>query len=173
MVDWFLRWWLGSGRYRWSRLRRRLCEGRYLSTVLPSASSLADIEAYLRRVKWTMDGPFHLFDSISYPQTVWARKKDDCDGFAVLAAALLRLWNSEYRPVLVTAMTRPIRSSHTVCVFATSEGGLRVFDNASLQQEEYKTYGEIVSRISERTRRLVCWDVRNPFTLDMVEFHRL
>jgi hypothetical protein len=119
-----------------------------------------------------MDGPLHLFDSISYPQTVWAKKKDDCDGFAILAATLLRQWNPDLYPVLVTAMTRPVRSSHTVCVFASPQGGLWFFDNASLKQEEFKTYKEIVLRISEKTRRLVCWDVRNPESLDMLEFHK-
>jgi len=172
IFDWFLIQWLRNGRYRWSRLRRRLCERRYLPTTLPSVSSLDDVKVHLSMVKWTMDGPLHLFDSISYPQTVWAKKKDDCDGFAILAATLLRQWNSELNPVLVTAMTRPVRSSHTVCVFVSPEGSLLFFDNASLKQEKYKTYKEIVSRITAKTRKLVCWDVRNSESLDELEFHK-
>ncbi len=117
ITDRFLIWWLDTGRYRWSRLRRRLCERRYLTTVLPAVSSLEEIETCLREVKWTMDGPLHLFDCISYPQVTWARKKDDCDGFASLAAELLNRWNPNWNPVLVTTMVRPVRASHTVCVF--------------------------------------------------------
>jgi len=82
IIDRFLIWWLHSGRYRWSWLRRRLFERRYLTMVLPEASSLEEIEASLRQITWTMDGPLHLFDCISYPQATWAKKKDDCDGFA-------------------------------------------------------------------------------------------
>ena len=172
IINWFLKWWLRSGRYQWSRLRRRLCERRYLSTSLPAVSSLDDIKINLSCVTWTMDGPLHLFDSISYPQTVWAKKKDDCDGFSILAATLIRHWNHGINPVLITAITRPVKKSHTVCAFTSPGGGLWFFDNAILRQEEYKTYKDIVLRISENTQRLVCWDVRNPESLDMLEFHK-
>jgi len=173
IIDCFLIWWLHTGRYRWSRLRRRLFERRYLTTVLPSASSLEEIEACLRQVKWTMDGPLHLFDCISYSQVTWAKKKDDCDGFASLAAELLRRWNPNCNSVLVTAMLRPVRASHTVCVFTASKGRLCFFDNDSLRCENCQTYEEVVAKITKPTQRLVCWDVRNPITLDMLEFHRL
>jgi len=173
IIDGCLSWWLRTGRYRWSHLRRRLFERRYLTTVLPPASSLGEIEACLRQVKWTMDGPLHLFDCISYPQVTWARKKDDCDGFAGLAAELLRRWDPNCHPVLVTAMVRPIRASHTVCVFTAPPGRLWFFDNSSLRSENCQTYDEVVARISQKTQRLVCWDVRNPTTLEMIAFHRL
>ena len=83
-----------------------------------------------------MDGPLHLYDSISYPQTVWARKKDDCDGFAILAAALLQRWEPSSRPVLLTAMLRPMRRSHTVCVFNVPGAGLWFFDNGTLRRAQ-------------------------------------
>lgn len=172
IVDSFLIWWLRSGRYKWSWLRRRLFERRYLATRLPAASSLEEIEACLKQVKWTMDGPLHLFDCISYPQVTWVKKKDDCDGFASLAAELLRRWKPNCNPVLVTAMLRPLRASHTVCVFSAVQGGLCFFDNDSLRSEDYQTYSEVVARISQHAQRLVCWDVRNHVTLDMLEFHR-
>ena len=172
VIDWFLTWWLRSGRYGWSSLRRRMCEGKYLSTTLPEISTLAEIEECLRKIAWTMDGPLHLYDSISYPETVWARKKDDCDGFAVLASAFLQKWNPDSKPVLLTAIMRPIQHSHTVCVFSLPEEKLRVFDNASLHDEEYEAYKAILSRISEHKGRLVCWDVRNPQTFEMIEFHK-
>ena len=173
IIDCFLIWWLRSGRYRWSWLRRRLFERRYLATVLPAVSSLEEIEACLKQVKWTMDGPLHLFDCISYPQVTWARKKDDCDGFASLAAELLRRWNPNCNPVLVTAMLRPVRASHTVCAFTTPQGNLWFFDNDSLRCDNYQTYDKIVAKISQHAQRLVCWDVRHPVTLEMLEFHVL
>jgi len=171
IVDSFLIWWLRSGRYQWSRLHRRLFERRYLTTSLPTTSSLEEIEAALRQVKWTMDGPLHLYDCISYPQVTWATKKDDCDGFASLAAELLRRWDSRCFPVLLTVILRPVRKSHTVCVFTAPQRGLCFFDNASLRCENYQSYGKIATTISEHANRLVCWDVRNPFSLERLEFH--
>jgi len=87
-----------------------------------------------------MDGPLHLFDCISYPQATWAKKKDDCDGFSSLAAELLRRWNPNCNPVLVTSVVHPFQASHTVCVFAAPEGGLCFFDNESLRCEDCQTY---------------------------------
>ena len=172
IIKWFFIWWLRSGRYDWSKLRRRLFERRYLKRELPKANSLEEIEEYLKQVDWTKDGPLHLFDCISYPQTTWTTKKDDCDGFSVLAAELLNQWNASCNPVLITALLRPVQKSHTVCAFTSPGGGLWFFDNAFLSQEEYKTYKDIVLRISENTQRLVCWDVRNPESLDTLEFHK-
>ena len=173
LIDSILVWWLRSGRYKWSRLHRRLFERRYLNTVLPTVNSLKEVESSLKQITWTMDGPLHLFDCISYPQATWAKKKDDCDGFSSLAAELLNQWNPNCNPVLVTAMVRPVRYSHTVCVFSSPQGNLCFFDNSSLHCEECHTYSEVVTRISEHTDRLVCWDVRNHATLELVEFHRI
>ena len=142
-MDFFLKWWLRTGRYGWSRLRRRLFERRYLSTTLPTVNSLEDVESALRQVTWTMDGPLHLYDCISYPQTTWAKKKDDCDGFASLAAELLYRLKPDYKPVLLTAILRPVQSSHTVCVFTAPHGDLCFFDN-DLLRRNYHSYDEIV-----------------------------
>jgi hypothetical protein len=154
MIDRLLIWWLRTARYPWSRLRRRILEAKYSRLPLPPAGSLEDIEAWLRQVTWTMDGPLHLFDAVSYPQTVWAKKKDDCDGFAVLAAALLS----------------PMRKSHTVCALAVPGVGLWFFDNYTLRRGRYQTYAEIVQQVKGENR-LVCWDVADPETLQALEFH--
>ncbi|MDY6911414.1 MAG: hypothetical protein SVM79_03535 [Chloroflexota bacterium] len=171
IVDTFLVWWLRSGRYRWSRLRRKMLEGQYLNTELPEINSLEDIETCLQQITWTGDGFWHLYDSISYPQRVWAKKKDDCDGFSILAAALLRLWNPATNPVLITAMVRPVRKSHTICAFK-SEGELLFFDNATLRRGDFENYGDIVARFTRRADHLICWDVVDPNTLKTLEFHR-
>lgn len=171
IIKCFLIWWLRSGRYGWSKLRRRLFESRYLKKELPTASSLKEIETCLKDVKWTEDGPLHLFDCVSYPQTTWAKKKDDCDGFSVLAAELLNRWNTSSSPVLITALVRPIRKSHTVCAFTSPQGALCYFDNDKLRRGNLEGYEDIIEKI-RKDRQLECWDVRNPFTLAMVEFHR-
>jgi len=173
IIDFFLIWWLRSGRYRWSRLRCWLCERRYLKIPLPITNSLEDIEACLKQVKWKREGLLHLYDSISYPQTTWIKKRDDCDGFASLAAELLYRLSPDYRPVLITTIVRPIWASHTVCVFNNLQDSLWFFDNDKLKHENYQTYDGIAAKISQRGKRLVCWDIRNHSTFDMIEFHRL
>jgi hypothetical protein len=172
IVDRFLVCWLKGGRYRWSKMRRWLCERGYLKNPLPTVISLEDIENRLKQVTWTMDGPLHLYDSISYPEVTWTKKKDDCDGFASLAAALLNQLDEGYAPALLTVMVRPLRRSHTVCAFKAPSGGLWFFDNASLRRVECQGYADIAGLISESVDRLVCWDVRDPATLEMIEFHR-
>lgn len=117
LVDAFVAFALKNLRYPWSRLRQRLCEGRYLKKELPPADSLNAIQDCLKKITWTQDGFFHLYDALSYPQTVWAKKKDDCDGFAVLAAELIQRLSPPRHPVLVTAVVRPLSKSHTVCAF--------------------------------------------------------
>ncbi len=171
LVDYLLKLWLRRARYRWSRLRRNLCEGRYLSTELPSVNSLKDIETCLRQVTWTMDGPLHLFDSISYPETVWAKKRDDCDGFAVLAAKLLNQWSRTTMAVLITAMVRPMRKSHTVCAFKRN-GVLWFFDNYLLRREDCQTYADVVAKFTQEVDIVICWDVAKADTLETLEFHQ-
>jgi hypothetical protein len=170
LADRFLTWWLHRFRYHWSRWRRKWFEARYLRHSLPVVHSLEEIVACLEQVTWTRDGPLHLFDAISYPQTVWAKKKDDCDGFAILAAALLRQWDPATRPVLVTAMLRPMRRSHTVCAFSVPDGGLWFFDNYSLRRGQFPGHAEVVAEF-KRDARMVCWDVVEPETLQTIEFH--
>ena len=153
-------------------MRRKLFERKYRNQSLPAANSLKDIEVYLAQVTWTMDGPLRLYDSISYPQTVWSRKKDDCDGFAILAATLLERWQPSSSPVLLTAILRPIRRSHTVCAFYAPGGVLWFFDNKILRQGDFGTYAEIVTEVKGKAR-LVCWDVVEPKTLRTIEFHRV
>ena len=172
LTDLLLRWWLRSGRGGWSRCHRRVFERKYLKTTLPSVNSLEDIEAALMQITWTGDGPLYLYDCISYAQTTWANKKDDCDGFASLAAELLNRWSPDKAPVLLTAGVRPAAASHTVCVFRREWGDLGFFDNDKLRIEGCRTCAEIVAKIASNGKRLVCWDLKDPATLKTVEFHR-
>ncbi len=172
VINWFLVWWLRSGRYNWSKMRRWLFERCYLKKELPKANSLGEIEECLKNIKWTCDGLLHLFDCISYPQTTWVKKKDDCDGFSMLAAELLSRWNTGSNPVLVTALLRPVQRSHTVCVFTSPQGALCYFDNKKLRRGSFEGYEDIIEKI-RKDRQLVCWDVRDPFTFELLEFHKL
>jgi hypothetical protein len=173
ITDHFFVWWLHTGRYNWSRFRRCLSERKYLNIVIPEANSLEEITELMRQITWTKDGLLHLYDCISYPQVTWAKKKDDCDGFSCLAAEIIRRWNPDYKPVLVTAVVRPIKYSHTVCAFMPLPGVLYYFDNASLKNDALHTYDEIITKITRGTQRVVCWDVRDPETFELLEFHRL
>lgn len=117
-----------------------------------------------------MDGPLHLFDCISYPQTVWAKEKDDCDGFAILAAELLRQWAPATNPVLITAIVKPMQLSHTVCVFRHEDSFL-FFDNRDLRKGNFQEYRDVVAYFTKSAKRLICWDVVKPDTLETLEFH--
>ena len=167
--DKFLTWWLHGPRYGWSKLRRRLFERGFLKTTLPPVNSLADILARLREITWKQDSLPELFDCVSYPQRVWARKKEDCDGFAVLAAELLNHWDPQTKPVIVTAMVTPMANCHSVCVFRQG-GNLRYFSNAALRPGTFVSYGEIVANYTP-PNRLICWDVVKPDTLEQLEYH--
>ncbi len=171
IADIFLVWWLRRGRYGWSWLHRRLFERKYLVAALPSVNSLEDIASRLKEVQWTMDGPLYMFDCISYPQATWMKKRDDCDGFAILAAHLLQQWRPDTTPVLITAMLHPVSNSHTVCGFYSQDGSLWYFDNSLMRQGNFSSYADIVSEI-KGTNRLVCWDVREPVRLGLIEFHK-
>lgn len=142
-----------------------------LSVELPTIDSLKTLDTTLDQVTWTMDGPLHLYDSISYPQTVWAKKKDDCDGFAVLAAELLKRFDPQTAPVLMTVMLRPAGKSHTVCVFRHS-GALRITDNKRVRAEEFADYAEAARYVAQRGTQVVCWDIADPWSLSQLEFHR-
>ena len=138
---------------------------------LPDVDSLEDITGCLEKVKWTMDGPLHLFDSISYPETVWYKKKDDCDGFAILASALLQKWNPVSMPLLITLMLRPMKKSHTVCAFRVSNEEYRYYDNYYLREGDFKSFSDIVEEV-QKDYEIICWDVVDPVTLETIEFHR-
>jgi hypothetical protein len=170
IIDKFLVWWLRSGRYSWSKLRRKIFERGYLKTALPMANSLEGVEVCLKQVKWTMDGPLHFFDSISYPQTTWVKRKDDCDGFATLACELLKQLNNSFNPVLVTALMHPVRRSHTVCVFNRPDGTMGFFDNNVLRND-CVTYSQVVEKIRLDSDKIVCWDVRRHDDFALIEFH--
>ena len=170
LEDKFFIWWLHGPRYGWSKLRRRLFEGGFLATQLPEVHSREDILACLQEVDWKKDWIPELFDCVSYPQRVWAKKKDDCDGFTVLTAELLKRWDPATEPVMVTAMVTPMKNSHSVCVFKQG-GNLRYFSNNKyLKPGSFNSYDEIIADFT-KSNRLVCWDVVRPDTLEQVEFH--
>jgi hypothetical protein len=169
LEDKFLAWWMHGPRYSWSKLRRWLFERDFLKTILPQVNSLTDIQARLREVTWKQDSFAELFDCVSYPQRVWSRKKDDCDGFAILAATLLNSWDPKTNPVIVTAMVTPLANGHSVCAFQMA-GGLKYFSNAALCPRIFQNYAEIIADFTP-PNRLICWDVVKPDTLKELEYH--
>jgi hypothetical protein len=168
LEDCFLSWWLHGPRYGWSKLRRFLFERGFLKTELPKVATLNDIQQSLQKVTWKQDGFAELFDCVSYPQRVWARKKDDCDGFAILAAAFLKQLKTPTHPVIVTAMVTPMAQSHSVCAFEMG-GGYRYFSNRDLNPHIFTSYKDIVDDFTKKYR-LVCWDVVDPDTLKELDY---
>jgi hypothetical protein len=168
--DMFLRWWLGGPRYTWSKIRRTLFERGFLKNPLPPVNTLADVQACLRKIIWKQDGFAELFDRVSYPHRVWSKKKDDCDGFAVLAAALLDQWDKKTNPVIVTAMVPSLAHCHSVCVFEMG-GGLRYFSNSDLSPKIFTSYDKVIADFVNPAYRLVCWDVVEHDTLKKLEHH--
>jgi len=170
LIDNFLIWWLKKGRYPWSRLVRKLARRKHKEQALPAAKSPEEIAVLLDEVKWTMDGPLHLYDSVNLPEVVWSTKRDDCDGFAILAAALLKSWDPATNPKLLTVILRPVKNSHTICVFREN-GNLSYFDNQFLKRGNYQSYEDVAAQIQKRGGRLICWDVVEPENLQTLEFH--
>jgi hypothetical protein len=168
--DKFLTWWPHGPRYSWSKLRRRLFEGGFLSKPLPEVHSLADILACLQKVDWKKDWIPQLFDCVSYPQRVWAKKTDDCDGFAILTAELLTHLDPATAPIIITAMVAPMKNCHSVCVFK-QDGDLRYFSNKELSPRSFQSYQDIVADFTRPSDRLICWDVVKPGTLEQLEFN--
>jgi hypothetical protein len=169
LEDCFLSWWLHGPRYGWSKFRRFLFERGFLKTELPKVETLNDIQQSLQQVTWKQDGFAELFDCVSYPQRVWARKKDDCDGFAILAAALLKQLKTPTNPVIVTAMVNSINNCHSVCAFEW-EGHYRYFSNAELSVKNFSNYEAIVKDYVGTKYRLLCWDVVDPVTLKELDY---
>jgi hypothetical protein len=172
LINPFFVWWLHSARYPWSHFRRFFFEFWYRSTQLPQVSSVPEVKDNIDKLTWTRDGFFHLFDAVSYPERVWKTKKDDCDGFAILAAKLLKTWNEDTSPVLLTVLMWPMSKSHTVCVFKNDTGELSYFDNYTLKDGPFHSYDEIAGMV-RGNKELICWDVADPEKLKTKEFHRV
>jgi hypothetical protein len=164
--------WLRYARYRWSRLRRRIERHRH-DVPLPAVSTIDDVRAALEQVRWVPDAAFHLYDAVSNPATTWAKKQDDCDGFAALAAELLTRIDVRHAPMLVTVVVLPLRRAHTVCAFRSLDSNeVRVFDNARLVEERFDSLDGVVGYVARRGERAIAWDIVRPGDLRPVAFGR-
>lgn len=166
----YFKWWLHGPRYGWSKFRRFIFERGFLKNPLPQVKTLADVQTCLREITWKQDGLAEGFDCVSYPQLVWTKKRDDCDGYAVLAAALLNQWDKKTNPVIVTAMVSSLYHCHSVCVFEMG-GGFKYFSNKELSPKIFTSYQAIIADFVNPAYQLVCWDVVEPDRLKQREFH--
>jgi hypothetical protein len=166
--------WLRWLRYPWSRTYRLVFERRYRNAPLPPATTIDEVRQVLASLTWMPDGPRHLYDAISYPGAVWARRRDDCDGYAILAATLLARIDSRSAPLLVTAIVLPVKRAHTVCAFREpGVEGFRAFDNARLLDTRFASLETVARYIARRGARGICWDVVRPADLRPLVFGRL
>ena len=122
--------WLSGPRYYWSRFKRFFFERKYKKEVeLPKVENLRDIQSILRTIDYKQDGLSSLFDCVSYPETTYALKADDCDGYATLAIHLLKqLGITGY---YYTYIPKEWKKSHTVCIFYFNNQ-LQIFNLARL-----------------------------------------
>ena len=168
----------------WSALLR-LREKKYLSVKLPEVTSLQDITECEEQVEWTPDQELaprtslrfvnHILkllwmDCLSYPETVWKRKKDDCDGKAILAAALLRQIGR--RGLLLSVIMLPLKKSHAVCVF-DDIGRTRYFSNSNLVTMLGLDIDmrSVISAVAKKNH-VLAWSLVDPKTFKVLEVHR-
>jgi len=148
--------WLSGPRYWWSRGYRVLFERKYKYVAMPQVKNLADVAGILRQVIWTQDSWNKLFDSISYPGKVYETKKDDCDGFAILAIELLK--QLQIRGYMYTYIPKQWQKSHTICVFRYG-GFVCCFNNFYLVKTDASTFKRFRDQyFSEPT---IVWDLRD------------
>lgn len=173
MVRFFVRFWVRKGRLIWSKIYRSIFERKYAGKLLPTLATegetltpdkvLIRLKWVLSKITWRQDKWYMLFDVISYPQTVWFKKEDDCDGFAILAAALLeQARNSVPRlgnVFLLTVVGRPLENSHTVCVFDI-DGVLYVADNNYVYRSSRTTIDKIAEDyLKKNFKKPYCWQL--------------
>lgn len=163
MIRILIRFWVRKGRLIWSKIYRFLFEWRYKKYSLPKISDnlLLKLQYILLQITWTPDPWYMLFDVIPLPQKVWKTKKDDCDGFAILAAAILKQSDIN-EVVLLTVVGSPIKHSHTVCCFKLNDQWY-VADN----QVVYRSVSNNLEKIAEYYlkklfRKPYCWQIITP-----------
>lgn len=148
--------WLSGPRYYWSRFKRSIFERKYKKNIkLPKVKDLKDIILQLRYITWTQDSIWNLFDCVSYPETTFATKKDDCDGFATLAMHLLKQLDitSYYYTYIPTNWKR----AHTVCIFRYNHVIYR-FDNDRLVASRFTDFEKYKK---DRFRDVIVDDLRD------------
>lgn len=100
-------------RIPWSKFWRFF---EWKRSPLPAIEGFSDLRAILNRIEWTPDPWWKLGDVLQSPEWTWAKRKDDCDGFALVSLAVMQK-SKLGTGFLVTAVTRPIRHSHSVALF--------------------------------------------------------
>ncbi len=137
--------WLCGPRYYWSKFVRVCFESKYKKNViLPKVNTLFDIQQELTKISWTQDNIWKLFDVISYPETVYATKHDDCDGFATLVIHLLKQLN--IKGYYYTYIPRNWKQAHTICVFRY-KSFIYAFDNSYLTPSKITDWNQYKSTV--------------------------
>jgi len=172
--------------YLWGRVYYssvlRLFETKYLTTTLPTVTSLADIERVSDEVEWTSDFKLapHVklrrlwWDCISYAETVWAKKKDDCDGFAVLDCKLLDQLDDLYPGIkgyLLSVFVIPRRKSHAVCLFVIDDV-THMFTNGSHVEFDPSYQITDVVDIVAAGGEILAWSLEDPETNEIIMIKR-
>jgi len=154
----------------------RLAELRYLGKELPTVTNLQDVENRCREVTWTPDWKLapHVklrrlwWDCLSYAETVWARKKDDGDGFAILACELCKQLG--IKAYILSVFTSPGQYSHAVA-FGRHSGNPFMFNNGRLVWFDAAHTVEHVVQNAASGHDVVAWSLEDHETGELVRLH--
>lgn len=176
-LDWLWVFYLWARRY-WSAILRVPELPYRWFTKLPSVESLEDIEKVSSEVKWVADWTLapHVklrrfwWDCLSYPQTVWARKKDDCDGFAILNCELgTQIGIKMY---ILSVVMEPRELSHAVA-YGKQGATPFMFTNGRLVMfEDDRTLEDVVQTVAAPAKRILAWSLEDHKTGELVRLHR-
>ena len=158
-------------RIPWSRFWRFL---EWRKASVPLILNFVDLKKILNRIEWTSDPWWKLGDVLQSPEWTWAKKKDDCDGFALVSLAIM-LESRLGIGYLVTSVTRPIKHSHSIALFPWDalvhrESGIVVTQashwkwtsNAWLMETRKDSFAALIKRIfPDPNDEILAIDVRN------------
>lgn len=156
-------------RIPWSRFWRFL---EWQGKAVPKIRNFGNLNSILPVMKWTADPRWKLGDVLQTPEWTWAHKKDDCDGFALVALAAMA--QSKIRwGYLLTVITRPIKESHSVALFPWDaivhpESGIVITpatewkwtSNAQLKKCHAASFSDLIRQVF-LDRKILLVDVRD------------
>ena len=109
----------------WSNIYRVIFESKYSKFNGPKCSSIVDVSRALRAIKYEHDGIKRFIDTVSYPQAVYERGRDDCDGSAIFAHAMIAQ-NELARPWILSVAWLDEKNKyhgHAVCMYTHVDDG--------------------------------------------------
>lgn len=129
---------------------------------------IALVDNVEKRIKYRYDG-FGLLDWISYPEVVYKRASGDCDDYAILSAVHIKNFKN-CEPYLLTVIAKPIRYSHTVCIFPY-RSKFYLVDNGYLYHRGFYDIEAIIEHLKERHgwKKIYAFDIIEALTFKRIK----